>query len=642
MAVLSVQNVEMIFSDRLLFKNVSFELGERETAGLVGANGTGKTTLFKLITGALEPSSGQVVRSRNTNFGYMEQHAFEGSHRSIYEEMLSVFNDLIQMEFELEGLNRQIEKSGENLDVLIHQQNLLSEEFQRRDGLVFRSRTRSALLGLGFGEDELTLSCSKLSGGQRSKLSLGKLLLSGADLLLLDEPTNHLDISSVEWLEGFLGEYRGSALIISHDRYFLDRVTSKTLDISNKTLHVWKGNYSVFQKQKAEKAEFEKRLYENQMDEIKRIEGIIEQQRRFGRERNFVTIASKEKMLEKKREELVQPERAAAETHFKFKPVVESGNEVLIVKSLSKSFGDKKLFSDVDFQINKNDRAFLLGPNGCGKTTLLRIIKNELRADSGTVRLGANVKIGYFDQTLSGLHNEKTALDEIWDLHRSMDTTEVRSALAVFLFRGEDVYKNVGDLSGGEKARLALLKLVLSGANLLLLDEPTNHLDINSREALETALDSYGGTILAVSHDRYFINKLCTRALHLTRSGVTEYIGNYDRYAENLAAQTQVKRNESAAVKPNDYKLRKERESEQRRIAGKIRRCEEKIEAVDSEIDTVNALLSTPETAADYERVLELTEKLQCLHNEQESLMTEWTGLQEESEAFGENENDEN
>ena len=637
MSVLSVQNVEMYFSDRLLFKNVSFELGERETAGLVGANGTGKTTLFRLITGELEPSGGQIVKSRGVTVGYMEQHVFSGSQRSVYDEMLSVFDRLMNMEKELERLNRQIEKGGENLDELINLQNSLSEEFQRCDGLVYKSKTRAALLGLGFGEDEFNMSCSKLSGGQRSKLSLGKLLLSGADLLLLDEPTNHLDISSVEWLESFLSEYRGSVLIISHDRYFLDKVTTKTFDISSKTLRVWKGSYSVYQKQKAEKAEYEKRLYENRMDEIKRIEGIIEQQRQFGRQRNFITIASKEKMLEKKRGELVVPEQAAAEVHFNFKPVAESGNEVLIIKELSKSFGSKKLFSGVDIQLNKGDRAFLLGPNGCGKTTLLKIIKNELRADNGTVRLGANVKMGYFDQTLFGLHNDKTALDEIWDIHRSMETTEVRSALAAFLFRGEDVYKKVGELSGGEKARLALLKLVLSGANFLLLDEPTNHLDINSREALETALQGYNGTILAVSHDRYFINKLCTRVLHLTRGGVAEYTGNYDSYAEKLAAGVSVRKPENQ-VRPNDYRLRKERESEKRRLEGKIRRCEEKIEAADGEVEAVNALLSTPEIAADYEKVLQYTEKLEALRAEQENLMTEWTALQEKAEKFGEDE----
>jgi len=634
MTILSASNVNMTFLDKLLFRGVSFDVGERERVGLVGPNGSGKTTLFRLITGELEPTSGQITKSKDVRLGYMEQHACAESPRNIYDEMLTIFTDLIEMERELERLSSAIEcaNSGENLDELIRRQHELTEEFERRDGLFFRSKARAALLGLGFSEPDFDLKCTEISGGQRSKLSLGKLLLSGADLLLLDEPTNHLDINSVEWLEGFLENYRGSAVIISHDRYFLDKVTTKTMDFANNTLRTWKGNYSAYQRLRAEKNESEKRQYANQIDEIRRIEGIIEQQRRFGQKRNFITIASKEKMLDKKKDELIQPERDEAEVKFQFRTAVESGNEVAVVKGLSKAFGDKRLFADVSFQISKNDRVFLLGANGCGKTTLLRIMTNRLKADNGSVKLGANVKIGYFDQSLAGLHSEKTVLDEIWDLHRLMTMTEIRGALAAFLFRGEDVYKRIGELSGGEKARVALLKLVLSGANFLLLDEPTNHLDIGSREALENALLEYCGTMLIVSHDRYFINKLCTRVCRLTHDGVREYLGDYDDYAEKMRTSVQQKPPQQAKV--SDYRQRKERESEQRKLLGKIKRCEEAIDRLDGEIDELNRALASHEVASDYEKVLDVTRRLELLRQEQEERMAEWEISQEEISKF--------
>ncbi|MGN0636303.1 MAG: ABC-F family ATP-binding cassette domain-containing protein [Acutalibacteraceae bacterium] len=632
MSVLSAYNVEMYFGDRLLFKEVCFDVAEKECVALVGPNGTGKTTLFRLITGELEPTAGQIVKGKNVRLGYMEQHACADSNRTIYEEMLSVFEPLMRMEARLETIAHDLQKGRGDQNALIAEQSALQEQFERQDGLTFRSRTRAALQGLGFSEKDFFLPCSAVSGGQRSKISLGKLLLSGADLLLLDEPTNHLDIDSVEWLEGFLKDYKGSAVIISHDRYFLDKVTSKTMDFSRGTLRTWKGGYTQYLHQKQKRDEQERRDYENAMEEIHRIEGIIEQQKQFGRERNFITIASKEKMLERKRAELVEPEAVQATVHFRFPPVPETGNEVAVIRDLAKSFGAKALFRDISLQVNRHDRVFLLGANGCGKTTLLRILCGAERADDGYVRLGANVKIGYFDQSLQGLHNEKTVLDEIWDDHKSMTQTQVRSALAMFLFRGDDVYKKVSDLSGGEKARAALLKLMLSGANFLVLDEPTNHLDIHSREALERALTDFGGTILAVSHDRYFINKLCTRILHLTPRGAQEYLGNYDTYVQNriLTAAQQT----APVKKVNTYKQKKERESEKRRLDGKISRCEAAIEQLEQQIDEANTVLSSPETASDYEKILEWTETLKQLHAQQEEKMQEWETLSEQREAM--------
>ena len=639
MTVLSAYNVEMMFGDRLLFREVCFDIGEKECVALVGPNGTGKTTLFKLITGELEPTSGQIIKSRSARLGYMEQHACAGSRRTVYDEMLTVFDPQIRMEARLDEIAHDLQKGRGNQNALIAEQSTLQEQLERQDGMTFRSRTRAALLGLGFAERDFTLTCDALSGGQRSKLSLGKLLLSGADVLLLDEPTNHLDIDSVEWLEGFLKDYKGSAVIISHDRYFLDKVTSRTMDFARGTLRTWKGGYTEYLRQKQERDEQERRDYENKMEEIRHIEEIIEQQRRFGRERNFITIASKEKMLEKKKAELIVPEAALATVHFRFPQAPETGNEVAVFKAVSKAYGSKKLFGNIHMQINRHDRVFLLGANGCGKTTLLRILHGEEKADDGTIRLGVNVKIGYFDQSLRGLHDEKTVLDEIWDDHKSMTQTEVRNALAMFLFRGEDVYKKVSDLSGGEKARAALLRLMLSGANFLVLDEPTNHLDIHSREALEKALLGFNGTMLVVSHDRYFINKLCTRILHLTPNGTEEYIGNYDTYAERRAvgtAQTAV----APVKRVNAYKLKKERESEKRRLDGKIRRCEEAIEKVETAITEAEEILASPETASDYEKILEWTDKLKTLHTEQEELMQQWEELSEQRELL-EGEDDE-
>ncbi len=623
MIIAGIQKLKMEFGGNLLFDDVSFDIGERDFVGLIGANGTGKTTIFKIITGQLEPTDGAVFISKNTKIGYLEQHACAGSVRTVYDEALTSFTPLIEAEIEIEKLSRLLESNPQNRDELILKQAELQEKFAADGGLTYKSRTASALTGLGFAREEFTLTCDKLSGGQRSKLSMCKLLLSGADLLLLDEPTNHLDIAGTEWLENYLQAYKGSVLVISHDRYFLDKICNKTVELANKRAYSAAVNYSGYAKLREERIETERRHYENQMAEIKRIEGIIEQQRSFARERNFITAESKRKMLEKKKAELVEPEKPLSKIRIKFTPESETGNDVLFTDSLAKSFGDKVLFRNGTLQVYKNDKAFIIGANGCGKTTLLRILTKQMSADSGSFSFGANVRAGYFDQSLESLRGGKSVLDEIWDEHRLFTETKVRNYLSLFLFRGDDVFKSVDSLSGGEKAKLCLLKLMLSGANVLLLDEPTNHLDIPSREVLEAALADFEGTIIAVSHDRYFINKLSNKIFRITPEGFEKFDGDYDTYCDIVLNEPAVK-NEAAAPKINSYKLRKERESEINRLRGKIKRTEAEIDRLDGEITAANGILSSPETAADYEKVIELTAKIEELTASQAVLLSEW------------------
>ena len=623
MAVVSVQNLKVDFGGKVLFENVSFDVNPGEFVGLIGANGTGKTTLFKVITGEIDPTEGGAFVGRNVKVGYLEQHACHGSVRTVYDEALSIFEPLMQMEAELEDIAAAIDNHEGDRDALIERQTHLNEVFQEQEGLTFRSRTRSALIGLGFKETDFYLSCDKLSGGQRSKLSMCKLLLSGSDLLLLDEPTNHLDIAGTEWLENYLSTFRGTIIVISHDRYFLDRITNKTVEISHGKCHCSKGNYTEYLKLKEERLESERRAYENQIAEIKRIEGIIEQQRSFARERNFITAESKRKMLEKKKAELVAPDPPLSKMRMKFTPICETGNDVLNVSGLSKSFGLKRLFANGNMEVFKDERVFVLGTNGCGKTTLLRILTKQQSADEGTFNFGSNVKVGYFDQSLESLRGGKTVIDEIWDEHRLFTETTVRSYLALFLFRGDDVFKNVDNLSGGEKAKLCLLKLMLSGSNVLLLDEPTNHLDIPSREVLEAALSDFDGTIICISHDRYFINKLSTKIYRMTPDGFDKFDGDYNDYAEAVLAKAKEKP-KKAEVKVNLYKLRKERDSEMNKLKGKIKRLEADIDRLDEEISEYNAILSSPETAANYEKIIEFTNKLDEATENQLVLMDEW------------------
>lgn len=641
MAVLSVRNLEMTFVERTLFKNVSFEVEQKDKVGFIGANGVGKTTIFKILSKQLDPTNGDVIISKDAVVGYLEQHSCNVSGRSIYNELLSVFDRLIQIEKELEELPVliELEEDETERDKLIEKHLQLHDEFERNGGLTYKSRTRSALLGLGFKENEFELETDKLSGGQRSKLCLAKLLLCGANLLLLDEPTNHLDIQSVEWLEGFIKDFNGAVIIISHDRYFLDAVTNKTVELEHNKTICYKGGYTEFIAKKEKILEDMRKKYENDLKEIKRIEGIVEQQKRWGQAHNYITAESKQKQVNRLKEELVEPDDQVIESiRFRFEPKRTSGNDVLKTENLSKSFGEKRLFSNVNLDIKRKERVFILGANGCGKTTLFKILMNKLCADSGRIELGVNVDIGYFDQVQENLDLSKTALDEVWDMFPFMTHTEVRTALGSFLFKGDDVFKELSAFSGGERARVALLKLMLAGGNFLLLDEPTNHLDTGSREALENTLSEYEGTLLIISHDRYFINKLADRILYLSQDGVTEYLGNYDYYIEKSKSLEQSKDSITTKTeirpKVNEYKQRKEQQANMRKLKTRIKKFEDEMAELDKLEETLQQELLSESVSNDFEELVQLTtalEQCQCKKNE---VYEQWEELQLEFEEM--------
>ena len=632
MPVLSISKLGKAFGERELFSELSFDVDSRDKVGLTGRNGVGKTTLFKLIRGELEPTSGVIAISRGLNIGYMEQHACSNGSRGIYDELESVFGYLSDMEREIETVTAEIEAKAGDLTGLIHRQTELIERFERDGGLTYKSRTRAALIGLGFKEAEFAMPTSALSGGQRSKLSLLKLLLSKSDLMLLDEPTNHLDISSVAWLEGFLHEYKGAMIIVSHDRYFLDAVTNKTVEIEHGKAMTYTGSYSEFIKKKQAYLDAQRNKYEKDMKEIHRIEGIIEQQRRWNRERNIRMAESKQKEIDRIEAQLVVPDGELETIRMDFSPRRESGNDVLIAKNLAKAFGDKKLFKNVDIHIKKSERVFLLGDNGCGKTTLFRILNRKQYADDGEFIFGANVDCGYFDQMQENLNLNNTAIDEIWNSYPMLTETKIRSSLAAFLFKGDEVYKPLSAMSGGERARISLLKLMLGGYNLLLLDEPTNHLDASSREALEDTLKSYDGTLFIISHDRYFINKIADRVLVLKKDGVTEYLGNYDYYLERLSAETAsplLKKTEKQEKGPNEWQLRKQKQSEERKRKTRLSKVESEIEALENETAALQKELDSQDVQSDYEKLLKLTSDMEEKQLKLEELYEEWEELQE-------------
>ena len=636
MIVLSGNDISVSFGGETLFHDVNFRLEENGRAGLVGVNGCGKTTLMHVINGRQEAETGGISKAAGIKLGCMEQYVIRDDNITLYDEVLEIFRPLIDAENELADIAVAID-TGDHSEQTLSRQMQLQERFEREGGLTYKSMTCSALVGLGFSEDDFNKPISVMSGGQKSKAQLAKLLLSGSNILLLDEPTNHLDITACEWLEKFLTEYKGAYIVISHDRYFLDKVTDTTFEMENRTLREYKGNYTRYLELKAEAREAQQRVYDRTVKEINRIEDIVEQQKRWGQEHNFITAASKQKQADRLKETLEKPEDLPEAIKFTFRAKEGGANDVLIAKGLSKSFDGTVVFTNAELDIKKNTTTFILGENGCGKTTLLKILTGEYQADSGEYKFGNNIQFGYYDQAQTDLDPSKTVIDEVWDRYPGMTQTQVRSALAQFLFKGDDVFKNVGKLSGGEKARVSLLKLMLSKANMLLLDEPTNHLDIHSREALENALASYGGTLLIVSHDRYLINKLADRIVWLGKTGTVNIDGNYDRYIELKEAKAQSEQAvqvKAAEGKKNDYKERKERESTLRKLSGALKRCEQAIDEVGLKTAELAQQMSQPEIATDYEKTSALAQEIEALKEKEEALTAEWMELSEQIEAF--------
>ena len=629
MIILQGKDISVSFGERILFENVNFAVDENDRIGLAGANGAGKTTLFKMLSGQ-EPEDwqGQITKQAGLSVGFMEQHVLRHDDVTVYEEALSVFAPLMEKEKEIERLHDRIDGGGVT-DELLEKQMRLTEEFQRDGGLTYRSRTESMLAGMGFPAETLSKPVSVLSGGERSKLQLVKLLLSGAKLLLLDEPTNHLDIDACEWLENFLQEFKGAYIVISHDKYFLDKVTNKTFALDNGTLDTYKGNYTEYLRQYDERVTYLTKKYKETSEEIKRIEGIIEQQRRFNQEHNYITIRSKEKQIERLKKELVPPPPPRREIHFSIPCKTAHGTDVITAKNLSCKIGERTLFQNVDFEIKHGERVFLLGANGCGKSTLMKLILGEKRGETaGYSDIADWLKIGYFDQLQElRLTSKKSVMDFVWDDFPALNRTQVQSALALFRLYGDELEKPVNTLSGGEAAKVILLKIMLEGPNLLLLDEPTNHLDLEAREGLTEALQDYQGTMLIISHDRGMINALATKLMFLHKDGMEVFDGDYDRWKESRAA-IMPEKSVPKAEKPNSYKQQKELQSRRRKAETAVKRIEAEIEAAEQEAAEINARLA--DGSADYQKVMEDTERLSELEELQAQLMERWEQAMEE------------
>ena len=541
--VLACNNISKSFGIDEIIKNASFHIEEREKAAIVGINGAGKTTLLRIIMGEYQADSGEVIIAKDRTIGYLAQHQKLSGDNTIYDELMSVKKDIIELEQKIRRLELEMHsKEGVELETVMEAYSKSTHQFELQNGYAYKSEVVGVLKGLGFDESDFEKKMNTLSGGQKTRVALGRLLLSKPDIIMLDEPTNHLDMNSIAWLENYLVNYDGSVIIVAHDRYFLDKVVTKVIEVERGTVSVFSGNYSDYAAKKKQLMDAKLKEYYNQQRDIKHQEEVIAKLKSFNREKSIKRAESREKLLDKI-EVIDKPITEQETMHFKLEPAKESGNDVLSVEGLSKAFGGNRLFDNVSFEIKKGEKVALIGNNGTGKTTILKIINHIIDADAGKVKLGANVEIGYYDQEHNVLHMDKTAFDEIGDAYPDMTNTQIRNMLACFLFTGDDVFKKISDLSGGERGRVSLAKLMLSNANFLILDEPTNHLDIMSKEILESALNRYTGTVLYVSHDRYFINKTAGRIIELSANTVTNYIGNYDYYLEkkDILAPKEVK-----------------------------------------------------------------------------------------------------
>ena len=642
--ILSCQNISKSFGTDEILKNVSFHIEENEKAAVVGINGAGKSTLLKIIMKQENPDEGEVTLAKDKTIGYLAQYQDVSGHHTIYEEVLDSKRDIIEMEERLRDMETQMNTlSGEALEQLLDTYHKLSHEFEQVNGYAYRSEVTGILKGLGFTEEEFDKKMNELSGGQKTRVSLGKLLVTKPDVLLLDEPTNHLDIESIRWLETFLMNYKGAVLIVSHDRYFLDRVVSKVVEIFQHKGYVYQGNYSDYAKKKAAIRAAMIKQYYNQQREIRHQEEVIAKLKSFNREKSIKRAESREKLLDKI-ERIEKPTEDNTDIRIVLEPNVVSGNDVLKVEGLTKAFPPVQLFSGINFEVKRGERVALIGNNGTGKTTILKIINELIPPDAGTVTLGSNVHIGYYDQEHQQLHMEKTIFDEIADDYPNLNNTKVRNVLAAFLFTDDDVYKRIEDLSGGERGRVALAKLMLSDANFLILDEPTNHLDITSKEILEEALKSYTGTVFFVSHDRYFINQTATRILELTGETVVNYIGNYDYYLEkhDQMVALYVKKPEDeaqteASVKETaqkvDWQTQKAEQARIRKIENALKKAEEKIAELEDKIASIDAECAKPEVAVNSAKLGELTKQQSEYQEELEKQYEVWEELSMELDA---------
>lgn len=649
--ILSCQNISKSFGTDEILKNVSFHIEANEKAAIVGINGAGKSTLLKIIMQKETPDTGEVILAKDATIGYLAQYQDVSGHRTIYEEVLDAKQNIIEMEERLRGMETQMNTlTGQELETLLDGYHRLSHEFELLGGYTYRSEVTGILKGLGFSESEFDRQMSELSGGQKTRVSLGKLLVTKPDVLLLDEPTNHLDMESIRWLEGFLMNYKGAVVIVSHDRYFLDRVVTKVVEIFQHQGYVYQGNYTEFAKKKAKIREDLLKQYYNQQREIKHQEEVITKLKSFNREKSIKRAESREKMLDKI-ERLEKPTDENTDIHIVLEPDVTSGNDVLTVEHLRKAFGTHTLFDDLSFEIKRGERVALIGNNGTGKTTILKIINELLLADGGTIVLGSNVHIGYYDQEHQLLHMEKTIFEEIADDYPQLNHTKIRNVLAAFLFTNDDVFKRIADLSGGERGRVSLAKLMLSDANFLILDEPTNHLDITSKEILESALNQYTGTVFFVSHDRYFINQTATRILDLMGGTIVNYIGNYDYYLEKhdeltriyveaepkaqaaqMTEQT-VAQDGSGTDKKADWQAQKAEQARIRKLENTLKKAEERIAELEDLIAGIDEECADPANATNSAKLGELTGRQNEYRSELEKCYEEWEQVSMELES---------
>ncbi len=632
--VLSCQNISKAYGADEILNQINFHIEAKEKLAIVGINGAGKSTLLKIIMGEEEADEGQVIIGKDITVGYLAQHQDSYYDKTIYEELLSVKQDVINLQNQIRELENNMKNlSGRELEEALDRYTKMNHTFEQQDGYVFESMITGILKGLGFSEDDFHRPVSELSGGQKTRVSLGRLLLSRPDIILLDEPTNHLDLNNIRWLEGYLGNYDGAVIIVSHDRYFLDKIVTKVVEIENTKATIYHGNYSYYAQKREDVRLSKYRAYMNQQAEIKHQEEVITKLKQFNREKSIKRAESREKMLNRI-ERIEKPQEINDEMRLTLTPAVESGNDVLFVDGLSKSFGNHVIFENVHMDIKRGERVALIGNNGTGKTTILKIINQLLPKDSGTITLGAQVHIGYYDQEHQVLHADKTIFDELQDAYPTMTNTKVRNLLAAFLFTGDDVFKQIKDLSGGERGRVSLAKLMLSNANFLILDEPTNHLDIVSKEILENALKHYTGTLLYVSHDRYFINQTATRIFDLTKDGIKSYIGNYDYYVEQQLVSTAQTEEKSTAVKneteaKKDWKLAKEEQAKERKKQNDLKKCENRIEELETLITSLDEQMSDAAIVTNVEKLTALSKEQEQAREELDLLYEQWELLSE-------------